>query len=190
MLQACGVDVDPEPSCNFVQNSKLQRVSWKGQIAKMYIHQSVPVEFHKTIKSAADVWNQEVGYKVISIESVVNGSGAPSQDGYNIIYWMNQWDSQKSEEQARTTIYWKGPYIYEADMRINAKNHSYSILSDAPTSQVDFHSLIVHEMGHVLGLSHISNETPSVMHPNLSTGYERRSLTKVDKNSLNCEYGG
>lgn len=190
LIQACGVEIDPEPSCNFVQNSKLQRVSWKGQVAKMYIHQSVPQEYHKTIKDAAEVWNKEVGYKIISIESVVNGSETPTQDGYNIIYWMKNWDTSKSVEQARTTIYWKGPYIYEADMRVNAKNHQYSVLTDTPGGQVDFHSLIVHEMGHVLGLAHVTPQTPSVMHAHLSNGLERRNLTKVDKSSLSCEYGG
>ncbi len=190
-MQACGVDIKPEPSCNFVQNSKLQRVSWKGQLAKMYIHSSVPVQFHRNIREAAEVWNQQVGYKVISIESIVSGKASPSQDGYNIIYWMSSvWEANKKTEQARTTIYWKGSHIYEADIRINAKNHRFSSEIGPLNTKVDFYSLMVHEFGHVLGLAHVNEEKPSVMHAHLSNGKERRELYSLDKDTLSCEYGG
>ncbi len=189
LIQACGKDVAPEPSCDFVQNSRLQRVSWKGQIAKMYIHSSVPQEYHSVIRSAADVWNSEVGVDVISIETVVGGQGKPTQDGYNIIYWMNTWDAKKKSEQARTTIYWKGSHIYEADIRINDKNHNFSLTKNAESGKVDFYSLMVHEMGHVLGLAHIEPEAQSVMHAYLSNGTERRSLFEKDQSTLKCEYG-
>ena len=190
LLQSCGFEVEPEDPCNFVQNSKLQRVSWKGKPAKMYIHNSVPSEYHKSIKDAAEVWNLEVGYEVISIESVVTGSGTPKQDGYNVIYWMSTWDENKKSEQARTTIYWKGSHIYEADIRINAKHHRFSNAEEPLQTRVDFNSLMVHEMGHVLGLAHIPQGTQSVMQAYLSNGVERRNLFKVDENTLSCEYGG
>lgn len=188
-IQACGRDVKPEPSCNFVQNSKLQRVSWRGRVAKFYIHISVPQEYHAQIREAAQVWNSELGKEVISIESIVNGGSAPKQDGYNIIYWMNEWEENKRSEQARTTIYWSGSKIYEADIKINAKDHNFSVAANAVGGKVDFYSLMVHEFGHVLGLTHIHENKPSVMHAFLANGNTRRSLTETDLSSLRCEYG-
>ncbi|MCB9026058.1 MAG: matrixin family metalloprotease [Bdellovibrionaceae bacterium] len=189
VIQACGRNVSPEPACNFVQNAKLQRVSWNGRMAKMYIHSSVPSEYHATIKEAADVWNQKIGNMVISIESTVGGSRTPSQDGYNIIYWMTDWEKEKKSEQARTTIYWSGSKIYEADIRINAEYHNFFITDHAIGGRVDFKSLLVHEFGHVLGLAHVSQGNPSVMQAYLANGVTRRSLTDLDKSSLLCEYG-
>ncbi|MCB0357121.1 MAG: matrixin family metalloprotease, partial [Bdellovibrionales bacterium] len=189
LLQACGRNIDPEPSCNFVQNSKLQRVSWKNKSAKMYIHSSVPTKYHQTIRNAAKKWNDELGYTVISIEASVGGTSLPSKDGYNIIYWLTDWDSEKKSEQARTTIYWTGSKIYEADIRINAKNHKFSTTPETLNGHVDFYSLLVHEMGHVLGLAHVPQEKQSVMQAYLANGVERRKLTEVDQSSLKCEYG-
>ena len=170
LLQACGKEISPEPSCNFVQNSKMQRVSWKDEVVKMYIHKSVPIEAHNLIRSSANEWNHQLGYNAISIETVVGGNGTPSKDGYNIIYWMRSWDENKKTEQARTTIYWKGSQIYEADIRINAKYHSFSYSSEVEPQKVDFKSLMVHEMGHVLGLAHVEPQTQSVMHAYLQHG--------------------
>ena len=190
LIQACGRDIDPEPPCNFVQNSRLQRVSWKGKVAKMYIHSSVPTKYHQAIRDAADEWNKKVGRTVISIEAVVGGASKPSQDGYNIIYWLTDWEENKKSEQARTTIYWTGSRIYEADIRINASNHKFSITEEPQKGHVDFFSLLVHEDGHVLGLAHVEPKKESVMHAYLANGVERRDLSKEDESSVKCEYGG
>jgi len=32
LIAACTQKLEPQSQCNFVQNSELQRVSWKGQI--------------------------------------------------------------------------------------------------------------------------------------------------------------
>ncbi|MCB0391615.1 MAG: matrixin family metalloprotease [Bdellovibrionales bacterium] len=189
-IQACGNNIDPEPSCNFVQNSKMKRVSWKGGSVKMYIHSSVPTKYHTAIKDAAEVWNHQLGYKIISIEATVGGENRPKQDNYNIIYWLSDWEENKKSEQARTTIYWTGSRIYEADIRINGSNHRFSATEDAINGHIDFKSLLIHELGHVIGLAHVEPTNKSVMHAYLANGVERRKLTEVDESSLKCEYGG
>jgi len=74
-------------------------------------------------------------------------------------------------------------------MRINAdpSNFRYYLGSDSNFSGVDLQSLVLHELGHVLGLAHNST-TGSVMNTTLKDNQERRQLGKVDLESLACEY--
>jgi predicted Zn-dependent protease len=72
-------------------------------------------------------------------------------------------------------------------MRINAKNFSYNMSDDTSFTNVDLDSLLVHELGHVLGLAH-NTEDGSAMHATLDEGQVRRKLGDVDLQDLKCEY--
>ena len=190
-LQACGTKsapIAPQDSCNFVQNADQQRVSWKSQAPViLYVDGSVPEEDFSSIQAAADVWNTAIGHEVIKIGGFTQGTGQPAQDGKNVIYYMRTWESDRSQEQARTTIYWAGDRIDEADVRINAHDFTFSSGSQAVGNEVDIQSLLVHEFGHVLGLAH--TVTPqSVMVKSLPSDTLRRALSTDDLNSIRCEY--
>lgn len=105
-----------------------------------------------------------------------------------MIYWMNQWEDDRRTEQARTTVYWTGDRIYEADIRINGEFFNFYGGDGAESfSGVDMESLMVHEFGHVLGLSH-NDGKGTVMAVTLSSGTLRRTPGKDDLDSLRCEY--
>ena len=63
-------------------------------------------------------------------------------------------------------------------------------LAEAPVPRhlVDFHSLIAHELGHVLGMGH-NNQRGSIMRTNLSAGVRRRGLRSIELDSILCAYG-
>jgi predicted Zn-dependent protease len=193
VFSACARKLDPEPACNFVQNGDLQRVSWNDVTpVKFYVHKSFPLETYpemeKVIREAAASWNQIVGREVIRIEAFqAGGDGVPKKDGYSMLYWMTTWEAGKTLEQARTTIYWSGTQIYEADIRVNARDHYYYVGDEEKFSGVDFKSLMVHEFGHALGLAHTAI-AKSVMNVSLSSGVDRRDISKDDAASLRCEY--
>ena len=191
LLQACSRPLAPQESCNFVQNPELQRVSWKGRIpVKLYLHKSVPQDAYEGIDLAIKEFNDGPGggheiFKIIA--RGVDGDLNPQKDGYSTIYWYNTWDSARTTEQARTTIYWSGNEIFEADMRINAKNFRYNFTSATNFSNVDLVSLVVHELGHVLGLAH-TTDSGSAMRATLDEGQMRRKLGAIDLTDLKCEY--
>ena len=189
LLQACSRNLDPQESCNFVQNSSLQRVSWKQNLpVRLFIHKSVPPQYYLAIEAAIESWNSILGQKLLVIDAFGTTGAGPDRDGYSVLYWMDTWEANKPTEQARTTVYWSGSVIYEADIKFNAKNFHFSPTpQDTTAATVDFESLVLHELGHVLGLSHSSLQA-SVMNKNLANGVKRTSINEQDKESLQCEY--
>jgi len=191
VTQACSRPLAPQESCNFVQNPEMQRVSWGRRLpVKMYVHQSVPVEAYPAIDRAIKEYNLKLGggKEVIKIIARgVSGDLNPRRDGYSMLYWFKSWDSNRRTEQARTTIYWTGSEIFEADVRVNAANFSYSLGENTNPTEVDLVSLLVHEFGHVLGLGHTVT-SGSVMNFSLDEGQDRRELSGEDLASLKCEY--
>lgn len=186
-LIACQPKLQPEADCNFVMSSEIQRVSWKGKFpVKLYISSGVPIELRESIRIAASQWNYKLNKEALVIYESDNIPVEPQKDGVNVIYWRTDW-SGKPEEQAKTTIHWKGDVINEADVLVNAKDHQYTPFGSLEPHKVDFTSLMVHELGHVLGLQHVQGQ-PSVMAANLADSTERIVPTETDVNSLKCEY--
>jgi hypothetical protein len=190
-LQACSRPLAPQESCSFVQNPEQQRVSWQRKLpVKLYLHSSIPTEAYPAIDRAVNEYNVRLGggreiFKIIARGA--SGDLNPKKDGYSMLYWLKSWDSSRPSEQARTTIYWTGVEIFEADIRINAANFSYFYGENTDFVQTDLTSLMVHEFGHVLGLAH--SATPgSVMNFSLDEGEERRKLSSPDVENLHCEY--
>ncbi len=189
--QACARKLAPQESCNFVQNSDLQRVSLNTNTPlRIYVHQSVPASAYSAIEASVASWNQAIGGKELLkiVGWGVTGADQPRQDGRSFIYWMKTWDQSRPKEQARTTIYWTGDQIYEADIQLNNFHFSFhAALETESISGVDLKSLMIHELGHALGLSHVAS-LESVMHDKLKSGVARRDLDKTDLDSLRCEY--
>jgi hypothetical protein len=179
----------PEFDCGFVQNVYGERISWKNNLPiKFYIHQSVPSEYRPVIESAMKKWGQAAGKTLFQVVSQsYPGPDKPRQDGLNVIYWLNTWDSNRSTEQGRTSVYWLGNEIRETDIRINAFNFDYYIDEPKSLRDVHFESLIIHELGHVLGLKH-RDEGQSVMGTYLAVSAQRNTISSIDISALQCEY--
>lgn len=200
MLSACSPK--PQNDCGFVQNIYGQRISWKSENPiRLYIDSSVPRELRPAIYRAASTWEQRIGRKVFDISEESTGlNHLASRDGKNAIYFLSEWESNKTSEQGRTSVYWVGDQIQEADIRINAFDFSYydqnpqqlvgsyalKKLGHAATDGYSFEALMLHEMGHFLGLKH--REGDSVMATHLAAYDNRVRLAASDINDVTCEY--
>lgn len=179
----------PQDSCGFVQNSHGERISWKRSLpVRLHLHESVKEDYRGAFRAAADKWNDRAGKKIIEIpEETVAGPPTASRDGANVIYFSSTWEEGKETEQGRTSVYWVGDQIREADIKINSQNFKYYWQKTPEKPAVNIEALAVHEMGHVLGLKHKDgNET--VMHTHLANNTDRTHIGEADMSSLKCEY--
>ncbi len=176
-------------ACNFVQNSQGVRVSWKSSTPiNFLINANIPTKYDATINHAASIWNTYLNKNLIRVyrdNSITNNAG---DDKYNIIYFFNTWPADQSMEQARTIIRWDLSKLRDADIKVNAANFSFYIDGESGIDgQISLLSLMVHEMGHAVGLKHISDGA-SVMQTHLASNTERAIPTPTDLDSLGCEY--
>ena len=186
---ACAPKMNPEKDCGFAQNAYGERISWDGKIpVAFYVHESVPEKFYPVIEKAMRQWEQSTGLKLFIIAGYgYKGSAEPKRDGANVIYFMNTWEPDKINEQARTSIYWEGSSIKEADIRINEKDFDFYDGVTVNSKAVHFESLMIHELGHVLGLAH-QEQGNTVMDAHLHSNTERTVISNSDVESIRCEY--
>lgn len=178
-----------EPDCGYLQNAYGQRVSWKTKVPiTLQVHESFPAEFEPALESAVQHWNESAGFTLIHLLKSSDGlAPVVSKNLLNSIHWTTDWSDSRSNTQALTSLHWTKNQIIESDITINGRHFTYFI--DEPRTPADVHmeSLIIHELGHVLGLKHRST-VPSVMWSILSGGIKRQVLTAVDRETLKCEY--
>lgn len=179
-----------EDDCGYVQNSYGQRVSWKSSLP-IHLHLSAdfPTDYEQPLRDAAKLWEDAAGKTLFVIDRLAFGQNtSPSAyDGSNVIYWMTDWDNTQEDLQAVTSLHWYGNGITDADMRVDAKYFNYFVTFPNSTGDIHMESLLLHELGHVLGLKH-KTVSPTVMWATLRGATVRETLSATDLASLKCEY--
>lgn len=214
----------PQTDCGFVQNVYGQRISWKNNLPiEVEIDSSVPSDLKPAIFRAAKTWEIIAGQSLFVFKQNNRKNTGPNKDKKNGIYFLLNWDSNNRAEQGRTSVYWAGDEIQEADIRINGAQFAFydrdpknlvflnkstdsnvsgekensnlgrtdfsSQTQQLPELGYNFEALMLHELGHFLGLKHKElSPSVSVMETYLAANTNRIALSDADKKNLKCEY--
>ena len=181
LMMACQNSLPAEQSCNFVVNQQGRRLSWARSPIVFHMDQDSFAQnpdragYRQEILEAMEFWNEEFSEPVFRLVDTPREAGQPHikpqfdgrgqviPDGFNTIYMVDKevlaqtGNNTHLDEQARATISSRGDHIYEADILIDASEKFYfedeSRDREAnPENRIHFRSLMIHELGHALGL--------------------------------------
>lgn len=158
-------------------------------------------DFKDNISKAGDQWNKALGQTVFlfdfeSVEDIQFSSTSSSlQDQVFGLFRQRVWNlNMGNTVLAYTSSLSQGSNIIHADIIFNFDNYLFADYDYPPAGVgdnfVDFESVLVHELGHFLGLGHSSldEDIYSVMLPTLRKGDARRELSLGDIEKIRSLY--
>ena len=145
-------------------------------------------EVYEALLAATRTWNAAGaafqftgGYPTIAVPSLCGGLS--NADQANTLGW---WPAIGANVLARTcTVPANGPIASESDIQFDS---SRNWTLDPEAVAIDFHSVSLHELGHVLGLGHSSTRN-AVMYGSYSAGQLKRELETDDLAGIYDLYG-
>jgi hypothetical protein len=138
----------------------------------------VPAQYRQCIENSMLAWNETTKTRIFDFGSKIGSK------------WKVEWYFQRPEGfkpvwQGMSTLNSIDEVIDGARIRIN--NFDFKISEGEPNyNEVDCESLMIHELGHAIGIAHIDK---TVMNPTLPSGMTRREITKPVVDAFTCIYG-
>lgn len=170
---------------------------------------SLTDEQKRGLISAMETWEKAVGKKLFEYSGDDSKTGDNFNDLYSSLddringhYEDNDWSKTGKPENVLATAIWDNAaydnqIIATADLRFNSQYYiigdSFTLSATPEKEVVDMESLALHELGHLLGLSHVDAEKDpySIMNPTLyiGEGLANRRISKGDIELIQKIYG-
>lgn len=140
----------------------ISRWSFKDLPVTMYLSDAFSEEDILSAQRAANKWNEALGFEavIISDDFIPNietlNRASLTRDNIFGIYKQNDWGDIYSLELAECDIKGGGrsPYINSGDIHFNFSSYEFVSGDSRGSGVFDFESVLLHEMGHFLGLGH------------------------------------
>lgn len=154
---------------------------------KIHLSTTFPEEHKTAVLEAIDIWNLSLNKMIFTLSEERDRSQTPHKNNKNTIYWLNPWPYD-IERIGSTFLHTIQNNIKEADIAINAQDYEISNENTIYIYQYNLRSLIVHELGHILGLDHNDESLSSIMKTHLDPTTLYHQVGHIDIENLNCMY--
>lgn len=191
-----GSEIHYDPPTTTTTNSQIK--AWEQNSLPLVIY--VPIEmnsYQQAIVNSEKTWNDAMGTQVFQFifndSSKLNTQWSKQYDSLYDSYFglfkilSPNWNYTEinSGVLAFTGTLTTNGRIVHADVLFNFQNYSFGDANDGSYNAqfiIDFESVLTHELGHFLGLNHVTTtEDPnSVMLPKISRGAVKRQLSNGD----------
>lgn len=163
------------------------------------------------LKECIDIWETAVGKKLFKYLGPDNKDGDSFSDLYSSLtdttnghYLDQDWDKTGKSNMVLATTIWdtssqNRDQILTADIRFNTQHYiigdAFTIIPDSDENRevVDMTTLCLHELGHMLGLTHVDKKYDhlSIMNPTIyiGEGLANRNLSCGDVKRIQQVYG-
>lgn len=153
----------------------------------------------QAILDAVQKWNDALGFTIFTTQEGATPMQyaedelfeSLSDSTMNIWFQTSNWFEDKESALAIATTGSIGDEIVDADILFN--NFGFDWYPDSPLAIgiFDFESVLIHELGHFIGIPHISlvDDPYSVMNPTISSNLEKRLLSLFDLQTVRYKYG-
>ncbi len=198
--------------CRFFSTDNLGRnLSWAHFPIVLWLQSSMPDKYIESFHTAAQVWEDRFNTNFFDFQRLREKSLVTSWISSLASFFSFDWPIASEEESGKSIIYWDqnlnedNSYVYVAKthhdhvesriikstVRINATLYRYYTNTDIANDRIgedDYHleSIIIHELGHVLGLADNDRED-SIMGP-FQPKEEIEELEEFDYRNILCEY--
>jgi Matrixin len=182
---------------------------WADLPIKFSVGSHFKADQKKALLAAMNVWETAVGRKLFEFQGYqkIDGDNFPDLysslgDSLNGHYFDANWGKTKKPTSVLATTIWDNDpvnqdAIISADIRYNSENYllgdSLKIVAMDQREVVDLESLALHELGHLLGLTHVddADDPYSIMNPALfiGEGLTNRRISAKDVRRLQDIYG-
>jgi hypothetical protein len=181
---------------------------WKKLPIPYQFSAGLTAENRAQLFNAMRTWETAVGIQLFALQGLHEKLGDDFEDLYSSLndeingyYFDNNWEkTQKSERVLATAIWTNMPgraSIKTADLRFNTSGYligdSLVLKATDDKEVVDMQSLALHELGHLLGLAHVTEDVDvySIMNPSLfiGEGLTTRQLSLGDIRRIQSIYG-
>jgi hypothetical protein len=181
--------------------------TWEAPI-EIWGHSSLSSAAISGLLQAISTWNEAVGYRVLVYKGVRDDKRGATlyeslNDNLTIVYGESDWVSttEKPLETLGTTV-WEVDdlgefHIVKGDIILNEEHYLFQnseeeASADKAGGVVDAETVLLHELGHLLGLRHkfATEDEASVMAPYTAIGFGdyNRTLSEADISSIRDLY--
>lgn len=178
---------------------------WQSAV-QFYVESEVPEQVFEASLAAAASWNDAVGDEVLVFQGVIESTRGSTlysslDDTATVIYFEDKWleTTSKPSSTLATTV-WENDQasdrIIRGDIILNAEIYEFidsSIEADETKEidkpVVDSETVILHELGHLLGLDHVLEESDpfSVMHARTFIGPNMHNRAPSQDDQFNIQ---